>query len=287
VGAIGQRALIRGVLVGSGLLGLVVGIPPLGASAQGKLEAHYEATLAGIPIGKGSWVVEIGDTHYNAAANGSTTGLIRVFTGGEGSSAVRGTITSGKSISAVYSATIKTRGRSDEVRLVINNGNVKEFRLDPPPDNDPDRIPITDAHEHGVVDPMSGSLLQVPGNGDLLAPESCKRTLAVFDGRLRYDLELAYKRIEQVKASKGYAGPALVCAVRFVPVAGFVPSRAAIKYIAKQRDIEVWLVPIAGTRVLVPFRVQGPTPIGEFRIEARQFVSAGSMRQAVGRAKTQ
>ncbi|MBX6327826.1 MAG: DUF3108 domain-containing protein [Pseudolabrys sp.] len=282
-----KQALVRRALIGSGLLGLIVGIPPVGASAQGKLEAHYEATLAGIPIGKGNWVVEIGDTHYNAAANGSTTGLIRVFTGGEGFSTVRGTMSGGKSISAVYSATIKTRGRSDEVHLVISNGNVKEFRLNPPPDNDPERIPITEAHEHGVVDPMSGSLLRVSGEGDLLAPESCKRSVAVFDGRLRYDLELAYKRIEQVKANTGYAGPALVCAVRFVPVAGFVPSRAAIKYIAKQRDIEVWLVPIAGTRVLVPFRMQGPTPIGEFRVEARQFVAAGAMRQAVGRAKAQ
>ena len=35
------------------------------------------------------------------------------------------------------------------------------------------------------------------------------------------------------------------------------PSRAAIKYLAKQRDMEVWLAPIAGTRVLVPFRVAG------------------------------
>src|SRR5574340_108053 len=58
------------------------------ARAQGKLEAHYWATLAGIPIGKGDWVVEIGDSDYSASASGVTTGLIRVFTGGEGTSAV-------------------------------------------------------------------------------------------------------------------------------------------------------------------------------------------------------
>jgi hypothetical protein len=112
--------------------------------------------------------------------------------------------------------------------------------------------------------------------------------VAVFDGRLRYDLALAYKRIEQVKAHKGYAGPALVCAVYFTPVAGFVPSRTAIKYLTKQRDIEVWLAPIAGTRMLVPFRAQGPTPIGEFKLEAREFVSvAGPVRASVNGATTQ
>ena len=93
---------------------------------------------------------------------------------------------------------------------------------------------------------------------------------------MRYDLQLAFKRMEQVKADKGYAGPVVVCAVYFSPIAGYIPSRTAIKYISKQRDIEVWLAPIAGTRVLVPFRAQGPTPIGEAVLEAAQFVSTAA-----------
>ena len=39
------------------------------------------------------------------------------------------------------------------------------------------------------------------------------------------------------------------------------------------RTIEVWLAPIAGTRVLAPFKIQGPTPIGEARLAADQFVT--------------
>ena len=63
------------------LFGALAGTP---AFAQGKLEARYVVTLAGIPIGKGNWAIEITDTHYNAAASGTTTGLMRVFTEGEG-----------------------------------------------------------------------------------------------------------------------------------------------------------------------------------------------------------
>jgi len=246
------------------------------------------ATLAGLPIGKGNLLVEIGDTHYTASATGVTTGLIRVFTGGEGSSTARGVINAGKLMSALYAATIKTRHKTDEVRLVVANGNVKEFKLDPPQDKDPERVPVTEAHEHGIIDPMSGSLLTISGNGNLLAPESCQRKVSVFDGRLRYDLELAYKRIEQVKAEKGYSGPVLVCAVYVTPVAGFVPSRSSIKYITKTRDIEVWLAPIAGTRILALFRAQGPTPIGEFKLVAHDFVSVASpVRATVNGTKTQ
>jgi len=241
--------------------------------AQGKLEARYAVTLAGIPIGTGNWVVDISDTHYMAAASGITTGLLRAFTGGQGTSAAQGTLNGGRPLSSVYSATISTRKKTDEIRLTIANGNVKEFKLDPPQDDDPERVPITEAHRHGVTDPMTASLLRVPGNGDPVSPEACQRSVAIFDGRLRYNVQLAFKRMDKVTADKGYAGPVVVCSVYFSPVAGYIPSRYAIKYIAKLRDMEVWLAPIAGTRVLVPFRAQGPTPIGEAKLEATQFVS--------------
>ncbi len=243
------------------------------ACAQGKLEAQYAASLAGIPIGNGSWTIEIGDTQFSAAATGATSGLLRAFTGGEGSTAARGTLNAGRPLSSVYAATISTRKKSDDIRITIANGTVKEFKLDPPQDDDPERVPLTEAHRQNVLDPMSASLLRVPGNGDLLVPEACQRTLSVFDGRLRYDVGLAYKRMDKVKADKGYSGPVVVCAVYFTPVAGYIPSRTAIKYMTKQRDMEVWLAPIAGTRVLVPFRAQGPTPVGEAVLEATQFVS--------------
>src|SRR5215471_9552233 len=45
-------------------------------NAQGKLDAHYVATLAGVPIGKGAWLIEIGDDQFVAAASGMTSGLL-------------------------------------------------------------------------------------------------------------------------------------------------------------------------------------------------------------------
>ena len=93
---------------------------------------------------------------------------------------------------------------------------------------------------------------------------------------MRYDLQFTFKRMDTVKAEKGYAGPVVVCAVYFKPVARLYPVGATIKYIAKLRDMEIWLAPIAGTRVLVPFRVQGPTPIGEAVLQATQFVSVAT-----------
>lgn len=248
-------------------------VSPGSALAQGKLEARYSATLAGLPIGKGSWTIEISDNSYTASVSGVATGLIRLLTNGHGNSSARGTLSAGKPVSAIYASTITSKKKADEVRLTLNGGTVKDFTLNPPDDENPERVKVTEAHRHGVMDPMSASLLRTPGSGDPVSPLACQRTLPVFDGRLRYDLQLTFKRMDNVKAEKGYAGPVVVCAVQFVPVAGYIPSRSTIKHLVAEKNIEVWLAPIAGTRVLVPFRMQGPTPIGEAVLEATHFIS--------------
>jgi len=250
------------------------------AWADSKLEARYTASVAGIPVGKGSWVVDINDTQYAAVASGTTTGLIHAFTGGHGNTAIRGTLQGGKPVSAVYASTVVASRKTDEIRITIVNGSVKDYTVDPPQDTSPERVPITEADRRDVLDPMTASLLRVPGSGDPVSAEACRQSVAVFDGRLRYNLRLEFKRIDRVKADKGYAGPAVVCSVYFSPVAGYIASRTAIKYIAKLRDIEVWLAPIAGTRVLVPYRIQGPTPIGQARLEATEFVSVAVPKRA-------
>ena len=268
-----MRQAIRCLLVASGTLVLATVGSLAPASAQGRLEARYSATIAGIPIGSGSWAIEIADPQYTATANGSTSGLLRAFTGGQGESTVHGTLNGGRPLSSTYAATIGSRKKTDVIRFAISNGNVKDLKVEPPQDDDPERVPLTDAHQHGVFDPMTASMVRMSGNGELLSPDACQRTLAIFDGRLRYDMQFAFKRMDKVKATKGYAGPVVVCSAYFTPVAGYIPSRAAIKYLAKQRDMEVWLAPIAGTRVLVPYRAQGPTPIGQAVLEASEFVS--------------
>ena len=65
------------------LLGLLIG--PTGA--QGKLEARYTASVAGIVVGRGSWSIEIGQNQYTAAAGGRVVGLLKILSNGEGTAA--------------------------------------------------------------------------------------------------------------------------------------------------------------------------------------------------------
>lgn len=253
-------------------LGLFAAGPAL-AQSQGRLDARYSVTLGGVPIGKGAWVIDISDSQYTAAASGATTGLLRVLSTGQGSGASRGYIVGGNPVPASFAASITTDKKTEEIRMTLAAGDVKEFLISPEVQPDADRIPVTEAHRRGVSDPMTGSLMRVAGTGNPVGPQACQRTNQIFDGRMRYNLQFAYKRMEQVKADKGYEGPVVVCSVYFVPLAGYVPARAAVKYLTAQRDMEVWLAPVGATRVLVPFRVSIPTPIGVGVMQATQFIT--------------
>lgn len=271
-----QPLFARLVLLTAGLaLASLLGAPAP-AAAQGRLDAKYEASLAGIPVGRGGWTIEISEDSYSAAAQGGTSGLLKAFAGGSGTGSSAGRVVVGSLLPSTYNATTLSSKKSEAIKMVLASGYVKEFSIEPEPPVDPDRLPITDAHRRNVLDPMTGSLLRVPGTGDVLAADSCRTGTAIFDGRMRYDLKLDYKRMENVKAEKGYHGQAVVCALYFTPVSGYIPDRAAIKYLAAQRNIEVWFVPIAGTRVLVPFKVTVPTPLGTAALEATEFVTTAA-----------
>ncbi|MEJ0074285.1 MAG: DUF3108 domain-containing protein [Alphaproteobacteria bacterium] len=243
------------------------------AHAQSKLEARYTASLAGIPLGTGTWVIDIASDQYTSVASGRTTGLVRLVSDGSGSSGSRGAIQGASLVPTTYASSTVSDRRSDEVRMTLRAGTVRDVSVEPQWPPSPDRVPVTEAHRKGVTDPMSAAIIPVAGGGDVMTPDACKRRLAIFDGRQRADIELVFKRMDRVHADKGYQGPVVVCTVLYTPIAGHRPERPAIKYLVETREMEMWLAPIAGTRLLVPFRFSVPTPFGLGVLQATYFVT--------------
>jgi len=241
------------------------------AEAQGRLDAKYQATLSGIEIGKGSWTVVIGDKDYSGATSGGTTGLVKVIGGGHGTGSVRGKILAGRLVPESYLSSVFYGKKNETIRIAFAADRVTASSIEPEPPPTPDRIPVTDAQKHGVSDPMSGVMFAAPGKDELPNAQACTARGTIFDGRMRYDLQLAFKQMETVVLANGAKLPAVVCSLSFKPVSGYVPSRAAIKYLTKRQDIDVALVPVAGTRVMVPVRVRIPTPLGLGMVQATEF----------------
>ena len=238
---------------------------------QVKLDAAYTATLLGVPIGQISWTVEVSDKRYAAAATGSTVGLLRIFANGHGAAKANGTVNAHETVASEFVVNYQSGSSQDEIKIAFSGGKAKET-LAHPPKPDPSGVPLTDANRVGVVDPMTALLVYVPGSGSTAVPAACERKLAVFDGRMRFDLQLSFKRIEQVRANAGYQGPAVVCALSFSPLAGYDIGRSGVRYLKAERDMEMSLAPIVGTRLMAPFRVSVPTPLGLGVLQATRFV---------------
>jgi hypothetical protein len=241
------------------------------AHAQGRLDAKYQATLGGIVIGKGNWTIVIGDKDYSGSTSGGTTGLVKAIGGGHGTGSAQGKVLAGRLAPEAYLSSVFYGKKNETIRITFAGERVTASTIEPEPPPTPDRIPVTDAQRRSVSDPMSGVMFVAPGKDELPSPQGCVTRAAIFDGRMRYDLQLAFKALETVTLANGARLSTVVCSVSFKPLAGYVPSRAAIKYLVKRQDIDVALAPIAGTRVMVPVRVRIPTPIGLGMVQATEF----------------
>ena len=84
-----------------------------------------------------------------------------------------------------------------------------------------------------------------------------------------------------VKA-RGYSGEVAVCSARYKPVSGHRPNRQSTKFMADNKNIEVWLMPIEGARALAPYRISVATMVGSVVIEATNvaLAEAGETRRA-------
>src|SRR4029453_18608166 len=134
-----------------------------------------------------------------------------------------------------------------------------------------DRVPVIAANRRGIVDSLTAVLFSAGGAGDTLSQEACRGTLPIFDGHQRYDLKLAFKRMDKVTAEKGYAGPLVVCSVSYEPIAGHRANIPLVKYLSEGREMEIALAPIAGPRLLAAFRLSVVTTLANLMIEATRF----------------
>ncbi|MEM7192484.1 MAG: DUF3108 domain-containing protein, partial [Pseudomonadota bacterium] len=152
----------------------------------------------------------------------------------------------------------------DRLRISFGDGYVESVQMWPKPRPYPGEIPVKKEQVQHVVDPLSGAFLTARSNnpnGDLSV---CNQVLPVFDGRSRYDLVLKPKKrvMIQNKGSANYSGPAAVCKVKFVPISGYPRGDPGIEQLRQSNEIEAWMVPLRGTDMYVPYRINMPTAAG-------------------------
>lgn len=229
----------------------------------------------GLPVGKLEIASAIASERYEIQATGRLAGLSGVFASGKGGAVASGTLRDGNlavSNAAIRKSTFEASmrfGKSSKlVKINTTSGNVSSLEMEPPMDDKPGRIPVLPEHKRSVVDPLSAILMPMVGTNP--KAEDCNRTIPVFDGGARLNIVMSYAETKQVETA-GFRGEALVCHVRYVPLAGHRPDRAVIKYMEENRDMMVWLAPIKATSFLIPVKVSVKTSLGIAVLEAEKW----------------
>jgi uncharacterized protein DUF3108 len=253
---------------------VVPGAPTIAAAeVTTSLRASYAITLAIFTIGKVDVAAHFTAEGYSANITGSTTGLGRLVSDSRAELKGDGAFAGSRVPTASYSLRTAEGDFFTRVDLSLHDGSPAKIDVDPTLLDAPDRVPLTaDALRH-VFDPVSALLIVRETAGAADGKTICNRTVPIFDGWVRYDIALSYKETTNFAGGRtGYTGPVVICQARYVPVAGHRLSRDSVEYMAQNKRLEAWMVPVKGTNLMVPIKFVIGTTVGDLAVTARDFV---------------
>lgn len=245
-----------------------------GAAEHSRLSASYEIRFAGIKLGTFDVWSNVGETSYSLRGKGQLkfiTGLIFEISGGTTS---QGAVTQNGPKPVSFAFDFDTGKHKGELAMAFEGNAVSHVVARPPFVDSPKDIPVTKEHVKGVLDPMSAMFFTAKA-GQLNSDGSiCPKRIPVFDGKQRFDLVLSHKKTVKVKKRKkrsGYGGMAVVCRIKYIPIAGYKPDNDGVRFMAETDDIEVWLIRVPRKGMYVPYHVVMPTPFGKASATSTAF----------------
>ena len=226
-----------------------------------EFKVEYGLSLRSIPVGKAKLFGTISTPNYQLSTSIKLTGLAGVFVAGNGTAASTGVINQGKLLPSEFNANgqVQKKQHTIQIRYAKNTANTTIFA--PHQETASDRVAVEARHKQGTVDPLSVLLAPISGNANPLDPENCKRTLPVFDGGARHLLSMDYMKTQNANLS-AYKGQVLVCSIRYTAVAGHRPNRKGVKFMEKNKDMQIWYAFVPETQLLIPVHIHVATPAG-------------------------
>ena len=242
--------------------------------------SHFSIKFGVLEVGRAKFEISHNDKVYELSGSGKTSGLAEWFSPTKGNFKSMGMLDEARLNPSKYQISVKEKAKPKEsVQLSFSNNLVTDIDVisnkKRKKKGRKNFIPLTENHKRDVIDPISSLLVPVTskslGNGQ----EICDRRFPIFDGETRYDIRLYYKSNKAVKTS-GFDGKAYVCQMRYVPVAGHRKNHRNVKKMANNKDMEVWLAPIASGDMFTPIKFIIRTEYGIFTANPLHFGEAKS-----------
>ncbi|SDI64549.1 Protein of unknown function [Bradyrhizobium sp. Rc2d] len=242
------------------------------------IRARYSVSYLGVQLGELIIVNNVGPVNYEADLNARLSGLAAVARSFNISIKSKGALKGGLIRPSSYLLS-QTGSETRTIRVALAGGNAKAAEIEPPFEKSGPLVPLVEEHKRNVVDPLSALIMPLAQSGGELGPSVCNRTLRLFTGATRADIEFAYAGYEDLK-SKAYTGSVAVCSVSYKPIAGYNPDSTMTKSMMANQDIKVRLAPLSDVPYAMLISATVPLPLGtarlaleEYSIEPAQMVS--------------
>ncbi|SMH58517.1 DUF3108 domain-containing protein [Azospirillum agricola] len=242
----------------------------LGASAPARaaepLAATYRLHIGGLAVLDIVATLEMGDQSYRMEVKAQTEGFLNRLFPWQTVSRSDGAVRGGRLVPAHHSQSSVFREKPRSVTLEYDGqGNVAATVL-PTPQED-GREPVPDAERQATYDPLSAFLTVLAASA---RGEACTRSLPVFDGRRRYDMQFQDVGPRLVGASRYsiFSGTARQCRVSYRPVAGYARTAPGNGFwqrngaAAERPPADLWLAPVVPGQPPLPVRLETDSDLG-------------------------
>jgi len=236
-----------------------------------ELRAKYRISFLGFDLARANLIAKVEHGLYALRVGYKTTGLVKVFAAATGDVSATGMIDAEHMMPAEFHEATKENAREAKVDMTIAKSNIIENQAMPEVTPDPDRIVLKPDDRRGVLDPLSAVLIPTLKGKDSLG-SACNRTIPVFDGWVRFNIVMTLKETRTL--DKGpFKGEAAVCAVRWVPISGYIPTRSGTKFMMNNKDLDVTLAPVGDTGYVAPIHIGVQTLHGHVDVDAVEFTT--------------
>jgi hypothetical protein len=225
-----------------------------------EVQGIYKVRFNGFDVGTFEFNSTVQAHTYTLTGNAQLSALLGALSW-KGETRTAGTLAANAPRPAGYTFDFNGIGKSGSIKMSFAGENVANVSHAPPLPPQPDTVPVRDTHLKGVLDPLSA--VMALARTASIGADPCQRRLSIFDGRQRFDLVLSFAREERVVEAKpsGQPNMALVCRVRYVPVAGHKMNDET-HHMATTSGIEIALRPVPSASLFVPHQITVPTIAG-------------------------
>lgn len=236
------------------------------SSAQAEtFKSEYVVSIFGLSVAKSTFTTSVDGSRYFVSGGLRSAGLAEFFDDTHGSISASGQLGARGVVPASYVVDYTTGAKKKRTALGFSGGAVSSVSNTPAVKKGKGWIEVTPGQLRNVSDPIMAFVVKAGSLDDV-----CSKTIHVFDGETRADFVLSPVGRTDVETS-GYSGPAMTCAMRFVPLSGYRAGKKQIEYLKNSSKMQATFAPMGDTGLYAPIIAKVGTQIGTVTIRAARF----------------